>query len=291
VPLLGFFVLGAGLARVGFARPADGQFLLRLLFFVALPALIVSTLADADLADGWALPIICIITGLSGMAVALWLGRQRGWEPRRLGAAVIGAMVLNNAFLVPFVAAGYGEDGLADLILFDVGNSIVVALVAYPLAFRFGGHDASIRAGARRALTAPITWAVVIGLALNVGDLELGGAGSGFLDPLGSLVGPLILIALGVLFTPSLRDVEHLVTTVGIRMVVGAAVGFSLVSLAGIDGETRWVVLLAAGSPIGFTALTFSSLADLDVEASARAVSASLLIGVIVAPLFVALTA
>jgi predicted permease len=53
---------------------------------------------------------------------------------------------------------------------------------------------------------------------------------------------------------------------------------------------TRLVVIIGAASPIGFTALTFTSLASLDADVSARAISASLLIGVIGVPLAVALT-
>jgi hypothetical protein len=50
------------------------------------------------------------------------------------------------------------------------------------------------------------------------------------------------------------------------------------------------VVIIGAASPIGFTALTFTSLASLDTGVAARAVSASLLIGIVAVPLAVALT-
>jgi hypothetical protein len=49
-------------------------------------------------------------------------------------------------------------------------------------------------------------------------------------------------------------------------------------------------VLLRSASPIGFTALTFSSLASLDTGVAARAVSASLVVGLVAVPLVVSAT-
>ena len=145
-------------------------------------------------------------------------------------------------------------------------------------------------AAVRRALTSPLTWALPAALILNATGTELPRVLHGFLAPLGSLVGPLILIALGILFTPSREDVQLVTTTVALRTVGGLVVGLLLSALFGFSGETRLVVIIGAASPIGFTALTFASLAELDSDLAARAVSASLLIGIFAVPLAVALT-
>ena len=292
VPIVGFFVLGVGLRRTGLASDSEGQFLLRLLFFVALPALIVGTVAGADLRPAKALlPVACVVVGLAGMALAWFIGHRRGLPPHRLGPMVLGTMILNDAFVIPFVAAGYGRDGLADLILFDLGNSMMAALVAFPLAYRFGGLDGDLTAAARRAATAPITWALVVGLALNLTGTTVPEVADRFLSPLAALVAPLILVALGVLFRPGLDDADLAAITVAVRMVGGLAVGAALVALFGFRGDTALVVLLCSASPIGFSALTFSSLAGLDTAVAARAVSASLVVGLVAVPLVVSATA
>lgn len=291
VPIVLFFVLGVGLGRAGFASKRDGEFLLRFIFFVALPALVLVSVSGADLpAEKALLPISAALVAAAGLAIAWVYGSRRGLPPHRLGAVALSAMTLNNAFCIPFILAGYGEDGLTDLVLFDIGNAFIVALVAFPLAFRFGGHDAHFRAGVRRALTSPLTWALPAALIVNVTGNRLPRLLHGFFAPLGSLIGPLILIALGILFKPSRRDLGLVTTTVVFRMVVGLAAGAVLTAMFGFTGDTRLVVLIGAASPIGFTALTFASLASLDTDLSARAVSASLLIGIIAVPLAVALT-
>jgi predicted permease len=291
VPIALFFVLGVGLARFGLATSRDGEFLLRFIFFVALPALVLVTVSGADLpAEKVLLPVGAALVALAGLAAAWVYGSRRGLPPNRLGAVALSAMILNTAFCIPFILAGYGEEGLTDLVLFDIGNAFMVTLVAYPLAYRFGGQDAHLRAAFRRAISSPLTWALPAALILNASKTELPRVLHGFFAPLGSLIGPLILIALGILFTPSRQHLDLVTTTVALRMLGGLLAGAALAALFGFSGDTRLVVLIGAASPIGFTALTFSSLASLDVDVSARAISGSLLIGIIAVPLAVALT-
>lgn len=290
-PIALFFVLGVGLRRMGLASRGDGEFLLRFIFFVALPALVLVAVSGANLpAEKALLPLAAVFTSLAGLGTAWAYGTRRGLSRDRLGAVVLSAMILNTAFCVPFVLAGYGEDGLTDLVLFDIGNAFMVTLVAFPLAHRLGGQDAHLRAAVRRVLASPLTWALPAALILNVSHTELPRVLHVFLAPLGSLVGPLILIALGILFTPSRQDLGLVTTTVTLRVGGGLVAGLLLSLLFGFGGETRLVVIIGAASPIGFTALTFASLAELDAELTARAVSASLLLGIVAVPLAVALT-
>ena len=55
LPSVGWFVLGFGIAKVRFAGDSDGQFLLRLVFFIALPALVITKVSAADLPASLAL--------------------------------------------------------------------------------------------------------------------------------------------------------------------------------------------------------------------------------------------
>ena len=290
VPIALFFVLGITLRRTGLAAKSDGEFLLRFVFFVALPALVLMSVAAADLsAEKALLPIAEAIVSGAGLAMAWFYGSRRGLEPIRLGAMAMSAMILNTAFCIPFVLAGYGQDGLTDLILFDIGNGFMVTLVAFPLAYRFGGQDGHFRAAIRRILTSPLTWMLPIALILNATSTELPRVLHGFVSPLASLIGPLILVALGILFTPSRQHLDLVTAAVVIRMVGGLAVGAAVAWVFGFTGETLLVVLIASASPIGFNALTFASLASLDTDLAARSVSAALLVGIVAVPLAVAL--
>lgn len=286
LPSIGWFVLGHAAARARFASDTDGQFLLRLLFFIALPALIVTKVSEAELSvEKLLLPLGNAIISAFCLGLAWLVAERRQLPKEQRGAMVLGAMILNNSFVLPFALAAFDDQAVTDLVLFDVGNALMVSLVAYPLAYRIGGREASLKSAVRRAVSAPLTIAVALGVGLNLGGITLPSVALGFLEPLGDLVGPLVLFALGVLFKPSAYRFEQAAITVAIRMLGGLAVGLVVVFALGVTGDSRTVILLAAGSPIGFMSVALASMTGLDRDGAARAISASLLIGIIMVPI------
>jgi predicted permease len=75
---------------------------------------------------------------------------------------------------------------------------------------------------------------------------------------------------------------------VTIRMVLGLAFGLAFATLAG-SSQTFTVIALCSAAPIGFTALTFTSMAKLDMELTAPAVSLSILTGLVYIPVLILL--
>ncbi len=98
------------------------------------------------------------------------------------------------------------------------------------------------------------------------------------------MTAPLILIALGIFFSLTLRQVRLVGLALFIRMGLGLAFGIAFASLVGLEGQTFAVVALCSAAPIGFNALTFSSLAKLDIDLTTTAVSLSILIGLVYIP-------
>jgi predicted permease len=107
--------------------------------------------------------------------------------------------------------------------------------------------------------------------------------------PLAQMTSPLIWIALGIFFSLSARHLKLVGLALTIRMVLGLAVGLGFATLRGLEGETFAVVALCSAAPIGFTALTFTSMAKLDMELTTSAVSLSILIGLVYIPLMILL--
>jgi predicted permease len=62
-----------------------------------------------------------------------------------------------------------------------------------------------------------------------------------------------------------------------------------LANLLGLEGTTYAVIVLCCAAPIGFNALTYTSLAKLDAELSASAVSISILAGLFYVPVLILL--
>lgn len=285
-----FFVLGWTLRRTRVATADHGHFLLRLLFFVLLPTLVALAVADAPLTPDavWLPSVHAVVAGGSGAAAWLW-SRFRGHDRLTTGALIVCVMTLNNAFLYPYTLATWGRSGFVDHALMGFGNDVMISLVVYPLAFRFAGRDASLPDAVRRALSAPLLWALVLGVTLNLAGVTLPVVARSTLEPLGAMVSPVILIALGIVFVPRSDDRGTVAAAVVIRSVVGVAIVWAIVSVTGLEGETAEVALMSGAAPVGFMTLSIASLAGLRTELVGAIVSASLVVTILALPFWITL--
>jgi predicted permease len=254
-PIFFYFLIGVVLRHVGLADRNHGDFLLRLVFFVSLPLLILLTLSNAALtADKIMLPLANII---------------------------VNVLCLGSMFLL----AVYGDSGFADAVLYDFGNAIMVATVTFTMAFRYSDEPYQKFAMVRRIAGAPLFWALCLGVSLSVLGIAIPRQVVAVVSPVANMMAPLILIALGIFFSFTLRQIRLVGLALFIRMGLGLAFGVSFAWLVGLDGQAFLVVALCSGAPIGFMALTFTSMAKLDTELTASAVSLSILAGLVYVPL------
>jgi predicted permease len=289
-PIFVFFAIGMLLKRAGLADRSDGDFVLRLVFFVTLPLLIVLTLSAAPIGLGQALlPIANIVVNFLCLAAVLLATRPLKLPRPAQGSMAMNTMIANNAFMFPFILAVYGDSGFADAVLFDFGNAIMVATVTFAIAFRFSDEPYHPLVMVKRIVKGPIFWALAIGVLLSVSGTAIPERVAAVIDPLAQMTSPLILIALGIFFSFSFKHIRLVGLAVAIRMGLGFLFGVAFAWLAGFEGQTFVVVALCSGAPIGFMALTFTSLARLDMELTTSAVSLSILIGLVYTPLLMLL--
>ena len=126
---------------------------------------------------------------------------------------------------------------------------------------------------------------IVISLVLAIVGIPLPDLVFDMINPLAQMTAPLILITLGIFFTLDLKDLKLVGLTVFIRMGMGLLFGIAVANYLGLSETTFIVVSLCAAAPVGFNALTFSSIAKLDAALSSSAVSISILAGLIYIPL------
>jgi hypothetical protein len=289
-PIFFFFLIGVLLRLVGVAKKSDGDFVLRLAFFVTLPLLILLTLQEATLSaeKAW-LPVANIVVNLLCLGTMLLLTRPMRLPKATVGAMAMNTMIVNNAFMFPFILAVYGESGFADAVLFDFGNAIMVATVTYATAFRYSDQPYDKFSMLKRIAKGPLFWALAIGIVLSTTGTPLPDSVVEIVDPVARMTAPLILIALGIFFSLTLTQLRLVGLTLFIRMGLGFVFGLGFAALVGLEGDTFVIVALCSGAPIGFMALTFSSLAKLDTELTTTAVSLSILFGLIYVPLLMLL--
>jgi predicted permease len=289
-PIFFYFGVGVALRQTGLAQKTDGDFVLRLAFFVTLPLLILLTLDDTTLsADKIWLPVANIVVNLLCLGGALVAMKPLALPRAVQGSMAMNTMIANNAFMFPFMLAIYGQTGFADAVLFDFGNAIMVATVTYATAFRFSDEPYDRFSMLKRIVKGPLFWALALGVLLSLTDASLPDPVVGIVDPVAQMTAPLILIALGIFFSLTLKQLRLVGLALFVRMGLGFVFGAGFAALVGLEGQSFAVVALCSGAPIGFTALTFSSLARLDMELTTTAVSLSILVGLVYIPLLLLL--
>lgn len=286
-PIFLFFLLGIFLNRVRFADADNADFLLKLVFFVTLPALVLLRLSQTPITvDKLYLPLINIIINVCCMAVTLAVARFTRLERKTVGAMLVSTMIANNVFMFPFIMAGFGGTGFADAVLFDFGNGLTTATITYLVAFRYGSEQAGrSTAMMHKLVQSPLFWTFMVAIAMSVFSIGLPAFLSQFLNGVGQMTSPLILIALGIFFRPQFTGLKLVSFTILIRVGFGLAVGVGLARALGLHGQTFAVVALCSAAPVGFMALTFASIAQLDRAFASRVVSVSILLGVIYVPI------
>ena len=199
-------VIGVGwlLVRTGAVPRNADAVLTRVCFFAATPALLVCTLADADLGAVAGVGTLVALTAESAAILSAW-ALHRLVLHRTTAEATIGALAsgyVNAANLgIPVLVLVLGDAApIAPVLLLQL-------LVITPAAFAV--LDTVTRRGSPSRLATltiplrnPLLLAVAAGAAVNLSGADLDGAAGGHLretlDTLGRIAVPLMMLALGM---------------------------------------------------------------------------------------------
>lgn len=284
------FALGYILKRIRLLKPADGDVLMKIVFYVAAPCLIFLSVSKAEITT--ALLLLPLSAGLiifTTFWLAYYTAKFYRLPPSTFGAFLAASLIMNNGFMMSFVFAVFGEDGLARLVMFDFANGLITFTFVYYLACRYGAQQMGKKVKLHKFFLAPPLWGLLIGLLFNLAGIEVGKAVTGFLQPLASLLIPLIMLSLGIYFTPRFTPFKPMITAVILRMGVGFLLGLVFIELFGFEGLNKKIVLLCSMAPVGFNTIVFASLEKLDKQFAAGVVSLGIITGVIVIPLVILL--
>jgi len=252
--------------RTGLLGPTGETVLARLVFFVAAPALLLTTLATADLARVFT-PALAAFVVSTVVVATVYIGLSRALWRRPAGETAIGtlcASYVNAGNLgIPVAAYALGDVAFAaPVLLFQV-------LVATPaaLAVLEADRDGRLRLGrlALLPLRNPITVGSAAGITLAV---------TGWLPPpevmrplelTGSAAVPLALIVLGMSLAgarPRLTgpDAADRYTAVTLKVLVQPAVAYAVGRYAlGLSGTPLLAAVITSGLPAAQNIYVYAS--------------------------------
>jgi len=293
-PLFLLILLGA---LLGWRRLPGGDFwprLERLIYYLLFPAMLVATLAGADVSR---VPVgrvaVALLGSMLGFAGLLWLWRKRlGLEAAAFTSVFQGALRFNTYVGVAGAAALHGAAGatvaaVAVALMVPLVNVLCVASFVAAGTLGPSSLTKSLAALARN----PLILACVGGIALNLGGIGLPGWSGDAVALLGRAALPLGLVAVGVALRPrALVRLDRGVWSANlIKLLLMPALALGLALLLGLDPVSRDVTLLFAALPTATSAYILARQLGGDAELMAALITGQTLLAMLTLPAWLAL--
>jgi hypothetical protein len=266
---LGWLLAGRG--RLDLRTMAD------LALTVTSPALLFSVLgASSGDFDRWGVLVGGTLWIASGTAVLAVIYLHTGGTGRR--GLLLPAVFWNAGNLtLPLARLAFGPTGLEAAAVIFVTVAILNSTVGLWIAKGENGMSEVIRM--------PLVYGSVGGLTLALSGQTLPRYVMEPIEMVGGMAIPLMLITLGMhLRSLAVQDLRHTVVVVAIRVAGGAACGMLFVTLFGVDGVERQVLLLASIMPAAVINVMMAQRYSTDASLVASAVALGTVISLVTIP-------
>jgi len=282
--------LGYGSKRLGWVAASDFPMLSRILLRVTLPcALATSFSAFAITADLLYLVALGAAVVLTQEAAGFLLNRLGGRRGRAFGVLNVGSFNI-GLFAMPYLGTFIGPHALVFAVLFDIGNSFMVAGVGYAWAMTLAtGAPASVGHLLKRVFGSFVFDTYLVLLVLGLAQVKLPAPVLAVTSVVANANTFLAMFTLGVGLEIVLRRSKYVLALrhLGVRLALSlawlAVVWFALP----LTHEIKVIVCMLLFAPLAVMVSAFTSEAELDVEASTFITSVSVLVGIVAMPLLV----
>ena len=296
VPVFLLIVLGFGLRRTMLTQDAAWTGLEQLVYFVLFPALLIDSLARADLASvpiagvGGALllsvlimsalclllrPLLMNLFGMSGPAfTSIFQGANR-WQTF-VALSVADALWGNRGITLASVAM---------VAMIPLLNTFCVAVLARYASPQRLSWPAVFLAIARN----PLIIACVVGLAINITHAPYPGPAHAFMDSLGrcSLATGLLVVGAGLQFEGLRRSGSAALLTVILKLAVMPVIAITLGMYFGLTGTSLAVVACCSSVPCASNSYILARQMGGDAPLMAQIVTLQTIIAIFTMPVFI----
>ena len=266
----------------------------RLIYFVLFPAMLVGTLATADVSQVPVGRLALVLLGAMALfGLLIWrLRHLLKLTPAAFTSVFQGAVRFNTYVGVAGAAALHGGLGattaaVAVALMVPVVNVMCVA--SFVAAGTLG--SASMGKSVMALVKNPLILACLAGIALNLTGIGLPGWSQDTVGLLGRAALPLGLIAVGVALRPAalLRIDRGVLATNSIKLMLMPALVLALAWALGLDTVSRDVALLFAALPTATSAYILARQLGGDAELMAAIITGQTLLAMFTLPLWLQL--
>ena len=279
LPVFALIGIGYGWRKLGV--PFEREFVTRVVLNVAGPCLIVDTLSDLAMPAGDFLGMVAASAALFVATVSTaWVALRVAGLSIRSYLPAIGIGNTGNLGL-PLCLFAFGQEGLGLAVAVYVTNSVG----QFTLTPMLQSHEAPWRTLA----TTPVVYGALIGLFFLFSGVALPEWVASTVGLLGSLMIPLMLLALGnTLGELEVRRLEFSFGWGAARLALGFAVGHLVALTFGFEGVAKGVIVLQSTMPAAVFNYLFAARYNRAPEDIAGIVLVSTFLSVLTMPLLVA---
>ncbi len=267
VPAFALIAIGYGAARFKLLGGAIFPVLNNFVYYLAMPALMIVSLAAAPVGEilNWnfiaafalGIAVTWLVTGLAGRFL---------FADDLAGSAMRGVIASygNNGYLgIPLAAAAFGAPAVVPASLAVLINSVLIMTGAVLIleTARARASGGALKNTVKALATNPLLWAVLIGLVLSAAGATLPVSIARLLELLGQAAAPAALIAIGLFLAG--RPVRSLLASAALSTLAKLAL-FPIVVylltrfLFPLDPLWTMVLVLMAGMPVGANAFVIA---------------------------------
>lgn len=260
----------------------DARMFSRGIIYLFTPALLFNRVATTEMSadEIGSVVFAAVVGGVLMAALGAGIARLLRFERALASTFALTAFVMNSVnFGYPFVEFALGSDALDRAVVFTVGQIFVVYTLGVYIASR---GERSVQESLKSVFLIPLPYALALGALFNLTDLVVPLPLDRATAVLGQATVPCALVILGLqLSSVSLTgQVKPLAAATLTRFIGGAAVGFCLVWLFGLQGLTADVFILESSMPVGVSSGVLATEFGGDPEFAAAAVLVSTLLSV-----------
>lgn len=294
VPVFLVILIGYGLTRFRFATPDDWSHAERVVYFVLFPALIVSSIANADLSGLPILPFAATLILTLAITASLLsilrrtLGARLGLQGPAYSSVYQGSLRWNGFVALAAVAVVFGDKGVAVAALAIAIMVPILNVMSVIALTRHAGRDVPNIGNILKTIARnPLIISSLTGITLNI-------SGIGLPDPLGataSLIGRAAL-PIGLLAVGAGLDLKAVASNKGLvvlacsfKLILVPVLIAVLASLFGIEGMTRDILILCGTVPTASSAYVLARQLGGDHTLMAAIITGATLAAIVTMPL------
>jgi malate permease and related proteins len=287
IPIFAVVILGFMARKKGFMPPAFLDPANRIVYYLAIPALIFRSVSKASFLTEFNVTVLLVTLSAALMAyLGAWIiGRFTHWPPARIGTFIQCSAHGNLGYIgIPVAFYFIGQSGLAKAsilagFLMIMQNTLsVLALQAHSVEEADTGKK--IRDVAQKLIHNPIIMSAAAGMLVSLFQIPLPGVFQRFLDILSGLAPPMSLLLIGAALSLQVmrKNLLSVLGSVAIKVLVLPVTGLILFLMLDVRVEEYLPGLILLATPTATVAYVMAKEMHGDDQFAVAAISTSTIV-------------